>query len=82
MQFTKIRPIYSSTTPISWLNSKYISDFNIMSINNSPEKINFEFQDIRSGKVTKSKDYLIWKYSDIYSNYVKEINSNLEVIYN
>lgn len=66
----------------SWLKSPYINNFNKFNLKDEIESIYFEFQDIRNGNVSSSKGYTLWKYADVYKDYIDEINYNLNELNN
>lgn len=74
----KYRPVYQYKVPSSWLESSFTNEPNYLLIGSSDTNLYFEFQDIKGANVYKSKNYKLWNYMNLYSDYIDNVNKMLE----
>ena len=76
----KVRVCTNNDNSFSWINAFMLEDLKLIKTEELYSKVYFEFQNIKTGEISKSHEYVLWSYEKVYDQYINKINLRLNTI--
>jgi len=73
----RLRFVYTNKPSALWLQSSNISALTLLPLEDKNTKLHFEFQNIHSGSIDKTREYAFWNKNVVYKDYIDKVNSKL-----